>query len=127
MYRHSSGNLYVFGNTSAGLSVLRASMDLSLFDPVTPNAASTSAGVSRRPASAPCATGAFVAVVVVAADDDEEGLLWLLSPQETTNIPAAATAIAADSWRIRECPSAFVGSSSVRAAAFGLLKSLRME
>ncbi|HEY0225504.1 MAG TPA: hypothetical protein VGC05_03720 [Mycobacterium sp.] len=32
--------------------------------------------------------------------EDEEGLLWLLPPQETTNIPAAATASAADSCRM---------------------------
>jgi hypothetical protein len=41
-------------------------------------------------------------VVVDVAADDEEGLLLSLPPQETTNIPTAATATAVASWRIVE-------------------------
>jgi hypothetical protein len=55
-----------------------------------------------RFASADCATVGFVAVEAFVGVDDE-GLLWLLPPQETTNIPAAATAIAADSCRMVGC------------------------
>ncbi|WAC93431.1 hypothetical protein [Mycobacterium sp. Aquia_213] len=54
---------------------------------------STSAGVSKRFASAACARGAFDDVVVVDDDDDAVPPPWL-PPQAATNIPVVATATA---------------------------------
>jgi hypothetical protein len=69
-----------------------------LFDPVTPSKLSISAGVSKRFASAACATGGFDEVVVV---DDDAGPLWFPPPHETIKIETTATENAALNWRMR--------------------------
>lgn len=91
----------------ADLSSVNASAVSVAFAPVTPNAVSISAGLSKRPASAGWARGGFggLVVVVVVAVDDEAGPPLLFPPQPATKIPIAATATAAVSWRMVHCPS----------------------
>jgi len=87
----------VGGGSLESLSILSL-----LFDPVTPSKLSISAGVSKRFASAACATGGFDEVVVADDDaDDDAGPLWLPPPHETINVETTATANAALNWRKR--------------------------
>src|SRR5271156_1391035 len=72
--------------------------------PVLPSRLSSSAGLSKKLASAACATGGRdeVVVVVVVVVDDDAGPLCLLLSQPATNSPMAATATAAVRWRMSQ-------------------------